>query len=307
MASPENPSTYGLEPPTREHVSLLSVLRRRALIIVLVTLLAGGAAAAFAYATRDTYESTAKLLFSQSIGPELQALGLLPGTPDADNLALNNVEVVGSREVADATARELQARGLDLSADDVQKDVTVAAAEDTDVVEVIAKADSAERRRPAGHDLRRERAATVADDEQREQAAQGARQRRRHSSPSCRREQQARPGGRDLREDIQRLRTLADVGTGSPRIIQRGFVPSSESGNPIQTIVLGAAVRPPARRRPGAGARAVRPQAAAHRAGHGAPSTPRCSRPCRAAARSSATSRSPTCRPRWPRRSGCCR
>ena len=81
-----------------------------------MTLLAGGAAAAFAYATRNTYDSTAKLLFRQSIGAELNALGLLPGTHDADNLALDNVEVVGSRQVADATAIRLRALGDDAAA-----------------------------------------------------------------------------------------------------------------------------------------------------------------------------------------------
>ena len=82
MASPENSDhSTASNPPTREHVSLLAVLRRRALIIVLVMLLAGGAAAAFVFATRDTYESTAKLLFRQTIGPELNAMGLLPGRP----------------------------------------------------------------------------------------------------------------------------------------------------------------------------------------------------------------------------------
>ena len=237
MALAENSSTYGLDAPTREHASLLSVLRRRALIIVLVTLLAGGAAAAFAYATRESYESTAKLLFNQTIGPELQALGLLPGAPDADNLSLNNVQVVGSREVAVATARELQRAGWDQSADDVQKDVTVSSARDTDVVEVLAKADSAERAAQLASTYS-QNARAVADNEQREQARK-ALANVEGQLAELPPEEQAGPVGRDLREDIQRLRTLADVGTGSPRIIQRGFVPSSESNNPVQTVVLG--------------------------------------------------------------------
>src|SRR5215208_8251012 len=94
VAAPESYGGYSAEPVARENASLLSVLRRRALIIVVVALLTGGAAAAFAITRGDTYESTSKLLFAQSIGPELQALGLIPGTPgDADNLALSNTEV----------------------------------------------------------------------------------------------------------------------------------------------------------------------------------------------------------------------
>ena len=154
LPSPENSTTYGIEPATREHVSLLGVLRRRAWIIVLVTLLAGGAAAAFAFATRNTYDSTAKLLFRQTLGAELNALGLLPPTTDADNLALDNVEVVGSRRVADATATRLRALGEDVNGKDVADDVTVALAKNTDVVDVTAQGHRSRGRGPAGDDLR---------------------------------------------------------------------------------------------------------------------------------------------------------
>ena len=36
---------------------------------------------------RKDYESTAKLVFLQTIGPQLNALGLIPQSADADNLA----------------------------------------------------------------------------------------------------------------------------------------------------------------------------------------------------------------------------
>src|SRR5215211_9342986 len=58
VAAPESYGGYSAEPVAREHVSLLSVLRRRALIIIVVALLTGGAAAAFAVTRGDTYEST---------------------------------------------------------------------------------------------------------------------------------------------------------------------------------------------------------------------------------------------------------
>ena len=139
----ESPQTvaYGADPTQRTSKTLLSVLRRRWLIVVLTALLAGGAAAAFAFLTRDRYESTAKLLFNQTIGPEFTALGLLPTSPDADNLAQNNVATVDSRRVAEATAEELQTQGMDISAADVEEDVTVSAAKDTDVVDVVATAE----------------------------------------------------------------------------------------------------------------------------------------------------------------------
>ena len=97
MPSKELSSTYGVEQAPHENASIFTVLRRRALIILVVMLLAGGASAAVVYLKSDTYESTAKLLFRQTIGPELNAIGLLPGAPDADNLAADNVEVTASR------------------------------------------------------------------------------------------------------------------------------------------------------------------------------------------------------------------
>ena len=238
MASPENPIPYGLEPTTREHVSLFSVLRRRALIIVIVTLLTAGAAAGFAYATRDTYESTAKLVFSQSIGPEQQARGLLPGTPDADNLAADNAEMVGSREVAEAASQDLQARGQELSADDIQEKVVTTTAKDSDVISITAETKGA-RNAAELATVYAENAQRLADEEQRAQAGRALENVQAQLAEVPPTEQQSRLA-HDLRSDASRLRTLAETGTGSPRIIQRGFVPTTEAGNPIQTIVLGA-------------------------------------------------------------------
>jgi polysaccharide biosynthesis transport protein len=237
LPSPENSTTYGLEPATREHVSLLGVLRRRAWIIVLVTLLAGGAAAAFAFATRNTYDSTAKLLFRQTLGAELNAVGLLPPTTDADNLALDNVEVVGSRRVADATATRLRALGEDVNGKDVADDVTVELAKNTDVVDVTAKdTDREDAARLAT--IYAEEAAKIANSDEQAQATRvlDNLEQQYNELPLA---QQDLPRGRKLQEHIQRIRTVADVGVGSPRVIQEGVVPTSRAGNPIETILLG--------------------------------------------------------------------
>jgi len=237
VAPPENSSTYGLETPAREHVTLLSILRRRALIVIAVTVLAGAAAAAFAYATRDTFESTSKLLFSQTIGPEQQALGLIPGTPDADNLAANNVQAVGSRAVAVDTAKDLGGQGIDMSVDDVQNNIKVTGARDTDVVVILATAKSAKKAATLAT-VYAENAGRLSDEAQRERARKAlanVQQQLAELPP----DQANSKNAADLRDDQARLRTLADVGLGSPRLIQRGYIPSSESGNPIQTVVLG--------------------------------------------------------------------
>jgi polysaccharide biosynthesis transport protein len=237
LASAESSTQYGLEPATREHVSLLGVLRRRAWIIVLVTLLAGGAAAAFAYATRNTYDSTAKVLFRQSLGAELNALGLLPGTYDADNLALDNVEVVRSRHVADATAARLRTLGEDVTGADVTDDVTVQLAKNSDVVDVVGKAtDRQDAARLAT--IYAEEAEKFANEADKEQAAKTLAnlQQQYDALPEI---QKDLPRGRKLQEHIQRMTTLADVGVGGARVIQSGVVPTTRTGNPIETILLG--------------------------------------------------------------------
>ena len=305
LASTETSTQYGLEPATREHVSVLGVLRRRAWIIVLVTLLAGGAAAAFAYATRNTYDSTSKVLFRQSLGAELNALGLLPGTYDADNLALDNVQVVSSRHVADATATRLQALGEDVSGTDVEKDVTVALAKNTDVVDVTAKAEDrgdaarlatiyAEEATKFANDADKAQARKVLDNLQSQYDALPA-------------PQKELPRGRKLQEHIQRLTAVADVGSGSAAHHPGGCPADRAQRQPARDDLAGRAVRDAARWRIGARARAVRPQAAAHRAGHGrirrAGADDRPARPGAEAQQAVRTS----FRRRWPRRSGCCR
>jgi polysaccharide biosynthesis transport protein len=237
VASGETYGGYGADVPAREHVSLLAVLRRRALIIVVATILAGGAAAAFALISEDTYKSTAKLLFRQTIGPELNAQGLLPSPGDADNLSADNVQVVDSREVATRTARELQRSGVDVSTDDVERDVAVSAAKDTDVVLVDATASSAQRAALLAHTYARIGADWARQFDQRQaQAALALVERRLAALPPAQAESSS---GNSLRASADRLRTIATIGTGSPDIIQPGFVPSAESRNIVQLVVLG--------------------------------------------------------------------
>lgn len=239
MASQEQPSAYGVEPATRERVSLLAVLRRRALIVIGVTILAGAAAAAFAYATRDAYESTAKVLFTQTIGPELNFMGALPTSLDADNLAQSNVDLIGSRRVAAPTAAELRRRGVDISADEVMEDVTVTSERDSDVVDVVASASSA-RDAALLADIYARTAVRLAELDDRRQAERAivALNGLLRELPRRQRRATVGPGAR-LRADIEQMRVLAEIGNGFPRIIQPGFVPTSKSGNPVQTILLG--------------------------------------------------------------------
>ena len=72
MPNSEHPNDYGSAVGTRDGPSLFAVLRRRAWIIVAVALLTGATAGAYAYLNKETYESTAKLLFTQNVGSGAQ-------------------------------------------------------------------------------------------------------------------------------------------------------------------------------------------------------------------------------------------
>jgi tyrosine-protein kinase len=214
MATRESTNTYALEPAARPGLPLLAVLRRRAWVVVLVTLLAGAAAAAFSYANRNSYASTAKLLFRQTIGPEVGALGLLPNTPDADNLTANNVQVIDSHRVADATARELRILGTRMSAEDVDGDISVSAKKDSDIVDVRATATSARRAALLATVYARQ-GSKIAQADQMELARRVLRNMSAQLAAMPRRRQNSIEGSR-LRARIETLRALAEVGPGTP-------------------------------------------------------------------------------------------
>jgi polysaccharide biosynthesis transport protein len=222
------------EASQRRSVSLWGALRRHVWIVLVATVLAAGAAAAIAYLNRNTYQSTAELLFDQTIGPQLNALGLTPPFNTADRLAGDDAALVGSHEVAALTAQRL---GSGATADSVQKDVAVAGSKTSDVVSVVATSHS-----PKG-------AARLANT-----YAQAALQ-LSHSNESARARSllhdlisqlaalppQVRNGaaGQQLRTRIEALQAITTSGTGNPQLIQSGFLPTHKSGNLVQTIVLG--------------------------------------------------------------------
>jgi succinoglycan biosynthesis transport protein ExoP len=230
-------STYALEPATRESMPVLAVLRRRAWIVLLVTLLCGLAAGAFAYYNRDTYASTSKLFFRQTIGSEIRALGLLPNSPDADNLSTDNVEIVGSRRVADAASDRLRTLGVDVSGEDLHKDVAASTETDSDVVDVVASSTSAKRAAQIAT-VYAQTAKEIARQDERTLATRVLRNLETQLAALPPDERVYGAGGR-IRGSIERVKVLADVGPGSPVLIQSGFVPTTKVGNPVRTIILG--------------------------------------------------------------------
>jgi polysaccharide biosynthesis transport protein len=236
VASVDDPSVYVRDPDRSQSstASLLRTLRRRWWIVILTTAILAGAAAGFAYLTRDTYKSTAQLLFDQTIGPQLNALGLNPPFNNADRLAGDDQAIVGSQQVAELTAGRL---GSGTTADWVQNHVSVSGTKTSDVVSVVATEKSPKK---AAHlanvyagaaveiaqNIQSTRARAVMQDLAGQLAA---------LSPALRRG----VTGQQLRNRIATLHAISANGTGTPQIIQPGYVPSHRSGNLPETIGLG--------------------------------------------------------------------
>jgi receptor protein-tyrosine kinase len=239
VTSSENAGTYGLDQPQRQSLSILGTFRRRWPIILVTTILAGAAAAALAFASNKDYESTAKLMFRQTIGTQLNAVGLIPQSSDADNLAQNATQLVDSRRVAVASVPELRERGIDMSADEVESDVAVTSDKTDDVVSITASASSAERAGTLAQ-VYAETAQRVALKDEQALASQTLENLRGQLAELPPDKRDSHLGTANwLRTWIARMRVIEGGGNGSPQIIQPGYVPTSKAGNPAQIIILG--------------------------------------------------------------------
>ncbi len=211
--------------------SLISILRRRALIIVLTTLLVGGATAAFAYLSNRAYQTTAELLFSQTIGTELNALGLIPPTTNTDRLAADNQAFVASRRVAARTALTLHDG---TSVDSIQSHVSVPLPKTSDVVQVVASSTSPQR----AARLANAYAVAVIQLARSDQSVrtQGI---VRGLTGALNRLKSRDPTTIGIKAKIAQVSALGASGTGVPQLIQAGFSPTSKSGKPLGTVLLG--------------------------------------------------------------------
>lgn len=234
MASVHQTSTSSASYPAAAEPgpgSLLAVLRRRLLIIVLTTLLVGAAAAAYAYLGPRSYQTTAELLFNQTIGTQLNALGLAPPNPNADNLASDNQATVASRRVAILTARLLHDG---TSVDTIQKDVSVPAPKTSDVVQIVVTAKSAPRVALIANTYAQAAIATIKGDRaQQSQALVRSLNAQIRTLPP---KSPVRPG---LQARAATVAAVGAAGSDAPSLIEAGHVPSSESGSPLATTLLG--------------------------------------------------------------------
>ncbi len=210
---------------------MLATLRRRALVIIVTTVLVGGAAAAAAYLLGGSYQTKAQLLFSQTIGTELNALGLIPPTPNPDKLAADHQAFVASRRVATLAVQKLHDG---TSVDSLQKDISVPLPKTSDVVDIVATAASAQRVARLANAV----ASAAVEVARRDSSVQIS------AIVSELTVQLNRLGKHDpTRIGIQsRIATVAAAGaspTTVPQLIQAGYVPTTKTGKPLATVLLG--------------------------------------------------------------------
>ncbi len=217
--------------------SVFATLRRRWLIILVTTLLVTAAAAAFAYVGRNKYQSTAELLFTQTTGPDLSAVGMVQVAINADKQALDSVAFVSSQRVVQLTARELH-----ISPGSVQSNIAVSGGKTNDVVQVDANGKSPAKAARLANAYVGSAVTLARIDQARRARAIIAVLKTQLNAMSA--EDRGYVGsattpGVLIRQRLPQLEALATVGSGSPQVIQPGYLPTGRSSKPVQTIALG--------------------------------------------------------------------
>ena len=244
--------------PAAEHASLalLGLLRRHVGLIALCAIVVAGGAYVFSSRSADVYSSTASLLFRQSaLGEQLTGFSAeAEQFNTVEQEAATNVALVSAKAIAEQTASRL-GPGYDVR--DIQDQISVAAREQTRVVDVTAFAgDPADAARIANTYMRtfiesrvREQQRVLSQALTRLEAGLKA------MAPSARSSQP----GIDLRDRISTLRILEAVQSperGADPAGGRAAVPGRAA--PEARRRTGPAVRHAARLRAGRAARAER-------------------------------------------------
>ncbi len=210
---------------------LTDSLRRHWMLVVGTTLAAAAIAAALALSREPTYRAGVQLLFTAP-GPEFGVLGLTPTGGDPAREAATNVVRVRSLSVATAAARELDEDDPEALRDRI----TVWNTPETNVVDVAADGPSPEAARETALVYARTFARQQRESEV--ERARAARQvlEQRYDDLSGRARRLER--GLRLRDQIEQLAVLEEIGTGSPRLLGRPG-DAARVDDRLETIALG--------------------------------------------------------------------
>jgi capsular exopolysaccharide synthesis family protein len=194
--------------------SPLQALRRHWLLVAVTTVVATAVAGFIALNREPTYHASIQMVFSPP-GPEFGVLGFTPTGGDPAREAATNVIRVGSRSVAAAAARELG----DPDVEALRRRISVTANPNANVVDVTAEAatpEAAQRTAIAYADAYRRQQRTL--EVGRARAARRVLDKR--YDDLTRRARRTERGLR-LRDQIEQLAVLEEIGTGSPRLLGR--------------------------------------------------------------------------------------
>jgi capsular polysaccharide biosynthesis protein len=203
----------------------------RAALVILIAAVVGAAAFVLSERQAERYDTAVRLSYAP--GPELQALGLVDPT---ENKVRMNTEAAAleSFDLAVRTSRAVPDLGL--AADDVAADVSAVALPDSQVVELRARAGSAQAAvrllevyRDQFLDLRRER------ERDRAREAETALRRRLGELP---RSQRTGALGASLRAQLGALEVVRRSGTDVPQPIEAVRRPTAPSAPRVGRNVL---------------------------------------------------------------------
>lgn len=200
----------------------------RTLLVLAIAALVGTAAYVFSSRQPEQYNSTVRLEFGGSLPPELQVIGAdFGGGPDVDEEIRISTEAAGlnSFDVARSTARVVPELGLDAGA--IAARINAEPSRGTLTIALNATGTSPQRaerlaRAYVNEYLSRERVG----ERRRAKRVQDALETR---LAGLKRADARGPIGAALRDQISTLRVFQNVGSGSPRIIERAQASRSPS------------------------------------------------------------------------------
>jgi uncharacterized protein involved in exopolysaccharide biosynthesis len=131
----------------------MTLVKARAGLIALLAVLAAGGVFLISLSQPDRYKATAALLFGGTPSAEILVEGGTPeGNSPPERTSATNIALASMDSVAERVKRRL---GTPAGVDELKDAMHIAARGDSDLVDLTAEWEHPERRRAAGHDVRR--------------------------------------------------------------------------------------------------------------------------------------------------------
>jgi capsular polysaccharide biosynthesis protein len=215
---------------------LVGALRRHWFLIVFTAVIATAAGYAVSQVQDQTYTASAQVLVDPT-SPEATALGADAAQDSGSQFrsTATVAKVAGSRPIAEATSEALDGR---LSPAEVQDRIEIVPDQDANVLRVEATDGTADGSAQLANAFAAQFVRIVTDRAQR--SARRARQALQKRYDALSDTAQKSSSGEDLRDQVQRLRTLELIGGGQVSVLENAEAPGAGNNSPLRTILLGA-------------------------------------------------------------------